>query len=73
MPADWRERFIRAYDVEFQEWIDAVDHRRPTRARAPGTATPRRVVSDVALEAKSSGKRATVKLGDKPKLYAKSL
>ena len=23
VPADWRERFIRAYDVEFQEWIDA--------------------------------------------------
>ena len=24
VPEDWRERFIRAYDVEFQEWIDAV-------------------------------------------------
>ena len=23
VPADWRERFIRAYDIEFQEWIDA--------------------------------------------------
>ena len=23
-PQDWRERFIRAYDVEFQEWIDAI-------------------------------------------------
>ena len=23
-PSDWRERFIRAYDTEFQEWIDAV-------------------------------------------------
>ena len=23
VPEDWRERFIRAYDTEFQEWIDA--------------------------------------------------
>ena len=23
-PKDWRERFIRAYDIEFQEWIDAI-------------------------------------------------
>ena len=24
VPEDWRERFLRAYDIEFQEWIDAV-------------------------------------------------
>jgi len=24
VPEDWRERFIQAYDVEFQEWIDGV-------------------------------------------------
>src|SRR4051794_26299585 len=24
VPADWRERFVRAYDVELQEWVDAV-------------------------------------------------
>ena len=24
VPADWRERFARAYDVELQEWVDAV-------------------------------------------------
>ena len=24
VPEDWRERFIAAYDVEFQEWINAV-------------------------------------------------
>ena len=24
VPADWRERFVRAYDIEFQEWVDAV-------------------------------------------------
>ena len=24
VPTDWRERFVRAYDTEFQEWINAV-------------------------------------------------
>jgi myo-inositol 2-dehydrogenase/D-chiro-inositol 1-dehydrogenase len=24
VPADWRERFLRAYDVELQEWVDTV-------------------------------------------------
>jgi myo-inositol 2-dehydrogenase/D-chiro-inositol 1-dehydrogenase len=24
VPRDWRERFVAAFDVEFQEWIDAV-------------------------------------------------
>ena len=34
VPDDWRERFVRAYDVEFQEWLDAVAGRhrhRPER------------------------------------------
>ena len=34
VPEDWRERFIAAYDVEFQEWINAVSAgggRRPER------------------------------------------
>ena len=33
VPEDWRERFIAAYDVEFQEWINAV--RRPGAAAGP--------------------------------------
>ena len=43
VPEDWRERFIAAYDVELQEWINEVVRRRHARrVRAPGTATPRR-------------------------------
>ena len=30
VPSDWRERFIRAYDIEFQEWIDAAAAGRST-------------------------------------------
>jgi myo-inositol 2-dehydrogenase/D-chiro-inositol 1-dehydrogenase len=68
VPEDWRERFIRAYDVEFQEWVDAV--------RTGGGFGPSAwdgyaaaVVSDAALEAKRSGVRTAVQLAEKPKLY----
>ena len=69
VPEDWRERFISAYDVEFQEWIDGV--------RDGGTYGPSSwdgyaaaVVSDAAVEALRSGNRSTVELAEKPALYA---
>jgi myo-inositol 2-dehydrogenase/D-chiro-inositol 1-dehydrogenase len=69
VPEDWRERFISAYDVEFQEWIDGV--------RDGGTYGPSSwdgyaaaVVSDAAVEALRSGNRSAVELAEKPALYA---
>jgi len=69
VPEDWRERFISAYDVEFQEWIDGI--------RDGGTHGPSSwdgyaaaVVSDAAVESIKSGVRTTVALGEKPALYA---
>ena len=69
VPEDWRERFILAYDVEFQEWIDGV--------RDGGTFGPSSwdgyaaaVVSDAAVEALHSGERVAVELIDKPALYS---
>ncbi len=68
VPEDWRERFISAYDIEFQEWVDGV--------RDGGTYGPSSydgyaaaVVSDAAVEALHSGDRIAVKLVDKPALY----
>lgn len=69
VPHDWRERFLRAYDVEFQEWIDAV--------RDGGTFGPSAwdgyaaaVVSDAAVRSLYDGGRVEVELGEKPALYA---
>ena len=69
IPADWRERFIRAYDIEFQEWIDA--------ARSGGELGPSSwdgyaaaVVSDAALQARRTNTRVTVQLPDRHSLYA---
>ena len=68
VPVDWRERFIRAYDVEFQEWVDAVSSGGELGPSSwDGYAAA--VVSDAALEAMRSGSRTTVKLPSKPELY----
>ena len=71
VPADWRERFARAYDIELQEWVDAL-------ASGSGPAGPSSwdgyaaaAVSDAAVEALHSDTRVSVELLDKPDLYAK--
>ena len=68
IPADWRERFIEAYDQEFREWIAAA---------AQGTATgpsawdgyAATLVADAALRAVASGAREAVALVEQPALY----
>ncbi len=69
VPGDWRERFLRAYDIEFQEWLGAA---------AAGTATgpsawdgyAATAVTDAALAALHTGVRTTVPLRECPALYA---
>jgi len=68
VPDDWRERFIRAYDIEFQDWIDAVASGRSTGPSSwDGYAAT--VVCDAALEALRSGDRVDVSLREQPDLY----
>jgi myo-inositol 2-dehydrogenase/D-chiro-inositol 1-dehydrogenase len=70
VPADWRERFARAYDVELQEWVDAVAGAGDLGPSSwDGYAAA--AVSDAALEALRTGTRVPVALADKPDLYAK--
>jgi myo-inositol 2-dehydrogenase/D-chiro-inositol 1-dehydrogenase len=69
VPGDWRERFLRAYDVEIQEWIDTVGGRGEFGPSAwDGYAAA--VVSDAAVEALHDGSRVNVKLIEKPTLYS---
>jgi myo-inositol 2-dehydrogenase/D-chiro-inositol 1-dehydrogenase len=68
VPADWRERFLRAYDVELQEWIDAVAAGHSTGPSSwDGYAAT--VVTDAALAAYEAGARATVAMRERPDLY----
>jgi myo-inositol 2-dehydrogenase/D-chiro-inositol 1-dehydrogenase len=70
VPADWRERFLQAYDIELQEWVHALAiGGRPLGPSAwDGYAAA--VVSDAGVEALRSGARVPVTLAGKPKLYA---
>ncbi|XVV09338.1 Gfo/Idh/MocA family protein [Actinoplanes sp. CA-131856] len=69
VPVDWRERFLRAYDVEFQEWIDSLTAGgRPVGPSAwDGYAAA--VVSDAGVAALRTGERVPVTLVERPKLY----
>jgi myo-inositol 2-dehydrogenase/D-chiro-inositol 1-dehydrogenase len=71
VPADWRERFVRAYDIELQEWVDAVRGDGPLGPSCwDGYAAA--VVSDAALAARRAGSRVTVDLLERPALYPAS-
>ena len=70
VPADWRERFVRAYDVELQEWVDAVSGSGELGPSSwDGYAAA--AASEAALEALRTGQRVPVALVDRPALYDK--
>ncbi len=71
VPVDWRDRFVRAYDAELQDWLTAV---------AAGTSAgpsswdgfAAAAVTDSCLEALRTGNRAAVSLPERPDFYAKA-
>jgi myo-inositol 2-dehydrogenase/D-chiro-inositol 1-dehydrogenase len=69
VPADWRERFILAYDVEFQEWIDAVSSGGAPLGPSSWDGYAAAVVSDSGVAALRTGERVEVSLVERPKLY----
>jgi myo-inositol 2-dehydrogenase/D-chiro-inositol 1-dehydrogenase len=69
VPADWRERFGRAYEDELREWVNGVLEGTVTGPSAwDGYATT--AVAEAAVEAQTSGRRTAVELVDRPALYA---
>jgi myo-inositol 2-dehydrogenase/D-chiro-inositol 1-dehydrogenase len=70
VPVDWRDRFVRAYDTELQDWLTAV---------AAGTSTgpgswdgyAAAAVTDSCLEALRTGQRTPVTLPVRPDFYAR--
>jgi len=69
VPVDWRERFIAAYDVEFQEWVNAVAAGEGATGPSAWDGYAAQVVCDAGVEALYSGNRVEIDLGDKPALY----
>jgi myo-inositol 2-dehydrogenase / D-chiro-inositol 1-dehydrogenase len=69
VPEDWRERFIAAYDVEFQEWIAAVTAGLGATGPSSWDGYAAQVVCDAGVAALYSGDRVEIDLGEKPALY----
>jgi myo-inositol 2-dehydrogenase / D-chiro-inositol 1-dehydrogenase len=68
VPSDWRERFLRAYDLELQEWVNAVTAGSSTGPSSwDGYAAT--VVTDAGIEAVRTGQRAGVSMREQPGLY----
>lgn len=70
VPEDWRERFIAAYDTEFQEWIDGVSAGEGATGPSSWDGYAAQVVCDAGVEALHSGERVVIELGEKPALYS---
>lgn len=71
VPADWRERFVLAFDAEFQAWIDAVVAGGTTGPSAwDGYAAT--VACDTGLRALGSGAREQITMRARPDLYEES-
>ena len=68
VPADWRERFVSAFDEEFRQWIAA--------AKAGGATGPSAwdgyvatMTSATGVKAMANGARETISLREQPSLY----
>ena len=71
VPADWRERFGRAFDAEFGDWLRAVAAGGATGPSSwDGYAAA--VVTDHCLRALGSGERVTIAMPERPDFYAKT-
>jgi myo-inositol 2-dehydrogenase/D-chiro-inositol 1-dehydrogenase len=71
VPVDWRERFVAAFDTEFQEWINALLSGEPLTGPSSWDGLAATVVCDAGVRALHSGERVSIELGEKPELYLK--
>jgi myo-inositol 2-dehydrogenase/D-chiro-inositol 1-dehydrogenase len=71
VPVDWRDRFIRAYDAELQDWLNAVEAG-TSAGPAVWDGFAAAAVTDAALAALRTGQRTPVSLPGRPEFYAKA-
>ncbi|HVC74765.1 MAG TPA: Gfo/Idh/MocA family oxidoreductase, partial [Mycobacteriales bacterium] len=70
VPAGWRERFVRAYDVELQAWVDALAAGLGATGPSSWDGYAAAVASDAAVHALRTGDTVEFRLGPPPALYA---
>lgn len=65
---DWTYRFIEAYDIEFQDWIDSIKAGAPTGPDSwDGYVAC--VTADTLIDAKKKGSIKKININSKPELY----
>lgn len=67
---DWSDRFIEAYDIEFQQWVDAVKQgvvKGPTAWDGYAAC----ITADVCTKAREKGTIETITMPECPKFYNK--
>lgn len=69
VPADWRERFVAAFDAEFQQWINALTAGEALTGPSAWDGYAATVVTDAGVRALYGGERVAIDLGAKPDLY----
>jgi myo-inositol 2-dehydrogenase/D-chiro-inositol 1-dehydrogenase len=69
VPAGWRERFVRAYDVELQAWVDALAAGLGATGPTSWDGYAAAVASDSAVAALRTGETVEFRLGPAPALY----
>jgi len=69
VPADWRERFVAAFDTEFQEWIDTVASGSEPTGPSSWDGYAATAVCEAGVQALESAGRVEIVLGEKPALY----
>ena len=71
VPADWRERFIDAYDTEFQDWIDGIADGREASGPSSWDGYAAAVGCDTAIAAFRANAAAPVVARERPDFYAR--
>jgi myo-inositol 2-dehydrogenase/D-chiro-inositol 1-dehydrogenase len=69
VPADWRQRFVRAYDVELQEWLDDVAADRDASGPSAWDGYAAAVVTDAGITSWHKGVSAEIVINDRPAFY----
>ena len=69
VPQGWRERFITAYDVEFQEWINEVASGTPLTGPSTWDGFAAQAVCVAGVKALYNGATVEIELTEKPGLY----
>lgn len=70
LPMDWPERFAEAFDVEFQEWIDAVEAGVDPTGPSAWDGYAAAEITDATVRALEGGEVVDVALTERPAFYA---